>query len=33
MLNAMNLRAGFVWGAFTIPIIIFMVLYLPETKG
>lgn len=33
MLLALNLRSGFVFGAFSVPICIIMWLYLPETKG
>lgn len=33
MLLALNVKAGFVYGAFSVPICIFMWLYLPETKG
>ncbi|KAL1404926.1 hypothetical protein Q8F55_008538 [Vanrija albida] len=33
MLLQMSLRAGFVFGAFSVPICVLMWLYLPETKG
>ena len=33
MLLHMSLKAGFVYGAFSVPICIIMWLYVPETKG
>lgn len=33
MLLSLGVRAGFVYGAFSVPICILMWLYLPETKG
>lgn len=33
MLLTLGLRTGFVYGAFSVPIAIFLWLYLPETKG
>ncbi|KIN08770.1 hypothetical protein OIDMADRAFT_48613 [Oidiodendron maius Zn] len=33
MLLALSVKAGFVYGAFSVPICILMWLYLPETKG
>lgn len=33
MLLKLSLRAGFVFGAFSVPICVLMWLYLPETKG
>ena len=33
MLFKMNLRAGFVWAGLLVPVIAFMVAYLPETRG
>lgn len=33
MLLSLSLKTGFVYGAFSIPIAIYLWLYLPETKG
>ena len=33
MLLALTVKAGFVYGAFSVPICILMWVYLPETKG
>jgi hypothetical protein len=33
MLLAMSVKAGFVYGAFSVPVCVLMWLYLPETKG
>ncbi|KAJ5377257.1 uncharacterized protein N7496_004666 [Penicillium cataractarum] len=33
MLLALNLKSGFVFGAFSVPVCILMWLYIPETKG
>lgn len=33
LLLNLSLRAGFVYGAFSVPMCVLMWLYLPETKG
>lgn len=33
MLLALDLKTGFVYGAFSVPICVILWLYLPETKG
>jgi MFS transporter, SP family, general alpha glucoside:H+ symporter len=33
MLLALNLRAGFVYGAFSVPVTVLFWLLVPETKG
>jgi len=33
MLLALNVKAAFVYGAFSVPLCVLMWLYLPETKG
>ena len=33
MLLKLSLKAGFVYGAFSVPVCVIMWLYIPETKG